>query len=35
MKREGLDVESQTLWDYLERLVRLVAPAHDRLTRIC
>lgn len=31
MLREGLRVESQTLWDYLERLVRLLEPAHDRL----
>ncbi len=31
MGREGLDVESQTLWDYLERLVRLLQPAHERL----
>lgn len=31
VKREGLDVDSQTLWDYLERLVRLLAPAHARL----
>lgn len=31
MKREGLDVTSQTMWDYLERLVRLLEPAHARL----
>ena len=31
MKREGLDLDSQTLWDYLERLARLLAPAHDAL----
>ena len=29
--REGLSVDSQTLWDYLERLVRLLEPAWDRL----
>lgn len=33
MAREGLAVDSQTLWDYLERLVRLLAPAWDRLHR--
>jgi transposase len=31
MAREGLSVDSQTLWDYLERLVRLLEPAWDRL----
>lgn len=31
MLREGLDVDSQTLWDYLERLARLLQPAYDRL----
>ncbi len=31
MAREGLSVDSQTLWDYLERLVRLLKPAWDRL----
>lgn len=31
MSREGLSVDSQTLWDYLERLVRLLQPAWDRL----
>ncbi len=31
MKREGLDVDSQTLWDYLERLARLLESAHERL----
>jgi transposase len=29
--REGLDVTSQTLWDYIERVARLVEPAYDRL----
>lgn len=29
--REGLAVTSQTLWDYLERVARLVEPAYDRL----
>lgn len=29
--REGLTVTSQTLWDYLERMARLVEPAYDRL----
>jgi transposase len=31
MEREGLEVDSQTLWDYLERLVRLLEPAWKRL----
>lgn len=31
MRREGLDVDSQTLWDYLERLARLLRPAYQRL----
>ena len=31
MEREGLSVDSQTLWDYLERLVRILEPAWDRL----
>ena len=31
MAREGLVVDSQTLWDYLERIARLLAPAYDRL----
>jgi transposase len=31
MAREGLSVDSQTLWDYLERLVRLLQPAWHRL----
>lgn len=29
--REGLTVTSQTLWDYLERVARLLEPAYDRL----
>lgn len=29
--REGLTVTSQTLWDYLERVARLIEPAYDRL----
>lgn len=29
--REGLEVDSQTLWDYLERLARLLAPAYAQL----
>ena len=29
--RDGLDVTSQTLWDYLERVARLVKPVYDRL----
>lgn len=29
--REGLDVTSQTLWDYLERVARLLEPAYERL----
>lgn len=29
--REGLDVTSQTLWDYLERVARLLEPAYQRL----
>ena len=31
MSREALDVESQTLWDYLERIARLLQPAYERL----
>lgn len=31
MEREGLEVTSQTLWDYIERLVRLLEDAHTRL----
>lgn len=29
--REGLDITSQTLWDYIERVARLIEPAYDRL----
>jgi transposase len=29
--REGLTVTSQTLWDYLERVARLLEPAYERL----
>lgn len=31
MKREGLCTDSQTLWDQVERLARLLEPAYDRL----
>ena len=31
MAREGLLTDSQTLWDYLDRLARLLAPAHEAL----
>lgn len=31
MDREGLDADSQTLWDYLERLARLLREAYERL----
>jgi transposase len=31
MLREGLVVNSQTLWDYLDALARLLAPAHEAL----
>lgn len=31
MQRDGLTVESQTLWDQIEALAKLLAPAHDRL----
>lgn len=31
MAREGLQVDSQTLWDQLERLATLLAPAEQRL----
>lgn len=33
MARDGLDVDSQTLWDYLERLARLLQPSHEELHR--
>lgn len=29
--REGLAITSQTLWDYIEHVARLVEPAYDRL----
>lgn len=31
MGREGLVIDSQTLWDQIEALARALAPAHDRL----
>jgi transposase len=31
MKRDGLLVDSQTLWDQLERLARLLEPVYERL----
>lgn len=31
MAREGLEVDSQTLWDQIDRLATLVRPAYDRL----
>ena len=31
MKREGLEIDSQTLYDQIEALARLVWPAYDRL----
>ena len=31
MKREGLSVDSQTLWDQLNALGRVLQPVHDRL----
>jgi transposase len=33
MKRDGLDVESQTLWDYTWSMAQLLKPAHERLLR--
>ncbi|MRG98184.1 IS66 family transposase [Polyangium spumosum] len=33
MRREGLLVESQTLWDQIERLARLLAPGYEALVR--
>jgi transposase len=33
MAREGLTVDSQTLWDQTERLARLLSPALERLHR--
>jgi transposase len=31
MKRDGLEVESQTLWDQINALARVLEPAHARL----
>jgi transposase len=31
MRREGLDVDSQTLWDYVYAVARLLRPAHEQL----
>lgn len=31
MKREGLDVDSQTLWDYVYAVARLLRPVHVQL----
>jgi transposase len=31
MEREGLDVQSQTLWDQINALSHLLGPAHERL----
>jgi len=31
MKRDGLDVDSQTLWDYVWAVAQLLKPAHQRL----
>ena len=31
MRREGLAVQSSTLWDQLNALAHLLGPAHDRL----
>ena len=31
MKRDGLDVESQTLWDYTWAMAQMLKPAHQRL----
>jgi transposase len=33
MRREGLDVESQTLWDQIEALARVLRPTDDALER--
>jgi transposase len=33
MQREGLDVDSQTLWDQLDALARVLRPADDALER--
>jgi transposase len=31
MGREGLTIDSQTLWDQIERLAKILGPAHDAL----
>jgi transposase len=31
MAREGLDIDSQTLWDQINALARILHPAHERL----
>ena len=31
MSREGLEVDSQTLWDQIERVARLLSPAYEAL----
>lgn len=33
MRRDGLVIDSQTLWDQLEFLAKLLAPAHERLEK--
>jgi transposase len=33
MAREGLDVDSQTLWDQIERVARLLTPGYVELTQ--
>jgi transposase len=34
MQREGLDIDSQTLWDQIEALARVLRPADDALERL-
>ena len=34
MQREGLDIDSQTLWDQSEALARVLRPADDALERL-
>ncbi|MGB7587552.1 MAG: IS66 family transposase, partial [Solirubrobacterales bacterium] len=34
MQREGLDIDSQTLWDQTEALARVLRPADDALERL-
>lgn len=34
MKREGLEISSQTLWDYLDQLATLLTPLHELLHRL-